>query len=265
MKVYFQHHGNLECDLRWLLNGAGFATRGDRNPATPWYKSPTLTVVIEHPEGNILFDTSCPRDWQERWAGTPIPDQFIYDNTTDEEFLDRSLARIGLRPEDFATVVASHLHYDHAGNLGMFARTGARIVAHEKEVEGATSFEGDFLGAHIKRDYQDVAIDTISGDTEIAGGVTLLELPGHTWGTMGLMVDLPHTGRLIFTSDAIYMKESYGPPAVGSPIVWSSLDWLRSVERVRALAEKHDATLVFGHDEKLVASGELRLAPAYYD
>lgn len=265
MKVYIQHHGNLECDLRWLLNGAEFATRQNRNPTTPWYKSPTMTVAIEHPDGNILFDTSCPRDWRERWSGTAIPDQFVYDNTTDEEFLDRSLARIGLRPEDFTTVVASHLHYDHAGNLGLFAGTDARIVAHKDEVAGATGFNGDFLGAHIKRDYQDIAIDSVSGDTEIAPGVTLLELPGHTWGTMGMLVNLPHTGAMIFTSDAIYMKESYGPPAVGSPIVWSSLDWLRSVERVRTLAEKHNATLVFGHDEKLVASGELRLAPAYYD
>ncbi len=265
MKVYFQHHGNLECDLRWLLNGAGFATRQNRDPGTPWYKSPTMTVVIEHPDGNILFDTSCPRDWRERWAGTPIPDQFLYDNTTDEEFLDASLARLGLRPEDFTTVVASHLHYDHAGNLRLFAGTGARILAHKREVEGATGFDGEFLGAHIKRDYQNIDIETVSGDTEIASGVTLLELPGHTWGTMGLLVNLPHTGPLIFTSDAVYMKESYGPPPVGSPIAWSSLDWLRSVERVRALADKHNATLVFGHDARAITSGELRLAPAYYD
>lgn len=265
MKVYFQHHGDLECDLRWLLNGASFATRQERSPQTPWYKSPTMTVVIEHPDGNILFDTSCPRDWRQRWAGTPIPDEFLYDNTTDEQYLDASMGRLGLRPEDITTVVASHLHYDHAGNLGLFAGTGARILAHEKEVEGATGFDGDFLGAHIKRDYQDVSIETVSGDTEIAPGVTLLELPGHTWGTMGLLVNLPHTGPLIFTSDAVYMRESYGPPAVGSPIAWSSLDWLRSVERVRALAEKHNAMVVFGHDAHAISSGELRLAPAYYD
>jgi N-acyl homoserine lactone hydrolase len=264
MKLYFQHHGNLECDIRWLLNGSEFATRQNQTPQTRWYKSPSLTLVIEHPDGNILFDTSCPRDWRDRWAGTPIPNDFVYDNTTDEQFLDASLNRLGYELSDFGTIVASHLHYDHAGNLGLFANTGARIIAHEAEVAGAMGFAGDFHGAHIKRDYQDVDIETVSGDVEIAPGVTLLELPGHTWGTMGVLVDLPDTGPVIFTSDAVYMRASYGPPALGSPIVWSSLDWLKSVEKIRRLAEKHNAMVVFGHDEEMVHSGELQLAPDYY-
>jgi ABC-type xylose transport system permease subunit len=37
------------------------------------------------------------------------------------------------------------------------------------------------------------------------------------------------------------------------------------VEKVRRLAEKRGAMVVFGHDEEMVHSGELRLAPAYYE
>lgn len=95
-------------------------------------------------------------------------------------------------------------------------------------------------------------------------GVRLLEVPGHTWGTMCLMVDLPNTGTMIFTSDAAYMRESYGPPPVGAAIVYDSLGWLNSIERIRSFATLRDATIIFGHDPTQIK--EIRLAPeAFYD
>lgn len=63
----------------------------------------------------------------------------------------------------------------------------------------------------------------LTEDTEVMEGVRLFEAPGHTWGTMCLMVDLPNTGTMIFTFDAAYMRESYGPPPVARPssgIAW---------------------------------------------
>jgi N-acyl homoserine lactone hydrolase len=72
-------------------------------------------------------------------------------------------------------------------------------------------------------------------------------------------VDLPETGSMIFTSDAVYMGDSYGPPSTPAAIVNDLAAWYSSVEKVRALAEKSDATVVFGHDAAQLKS--LRLAP----
>ncbi len=264
-RVYFQNHGFMHCDLRWLLNANNYATRRNPSPPTTWYDLPTLTLIIDHPEGKILFDTSCPRDWESRWAGTGLEEYFPYDNVGEEDYLDSSLKRLGLEPSDFSMVVLSHLHFDHAGNLRLFQGSGAQLLCHRAEKEGALAIPGDFQGAFVKKDYQDgLAIDTLEGEPEIAKGVKLLDLPGHTWGTMGVMIDLPNSGTIIYPSDAIYMRASYGPPPMGSPIVWSSLEWLSSVEKVRKLAERHNATVVFSHDSELVRSG-LRLAPAFYD
>ena len=66
---------------------------------------------------------------------------------------------------------------------------------------------------------------------------------------MSLRVDLPNEGTKIFTSDAVYMEESYGPPAIGAAIVWSSLDWLASVEKLRRIEQETGAEMIFGHDE----------------
>jgi N-acyl homoserine lactone hydrolase len=263
-RMYFQNHGFLGCDLRWFLVGKDFASGSNREPPTSWYHAPTNTIVIDHPEGPILFDTSCPRDWRDRWEESGNAEWNPYESVTDDQFLDSSLKRIGLEPGDFKLVVLSHLHFDHAGNLALFKDTDATLIAQKAEKEGALSIPGSFAGAHLRDDYEGYAFETVSGDAEIADGVRLLLLPGHTWGTMGIMFDLPNTGTVICTSDAVYMDESIGPPAVPDPIAWSSLDWLSSVERVRRLAEKHDATLFFGHDHNQVTGGR-RIAPEFYD
>ena len=71
---------------------------------------------------------------------------------------------------------------------------------------------------------------------------------GHTWGTMSLRVDLPNDGTHIFTSDAVYLGASWGPPAIGAAIVWDSVQWLESVDKLRRIQEQTGAKMIFGHD-----------------
>jgi N-acyl homoserine lactone hydrolase len=93
-----------------------------------------------------------------------------------------------------------------------FAGTGPRLVCNDKEKAWAFGYPGEFNGAHLKADYEGLEFETVSGDTEFLPGVTFIEAPGHTPGTMAMKVDLPETGTMIFTSDALCMGESYGPP-----------------------------------------------------
>ncbi len=55
------------------------------------------------------------------------------------------------------------------------------------------------------------------------------------------------------------MGDSYGPPSVPAAIVNDLSAWYASVEKIRALAERTDATVVFGHDAEQLRS--MRLAP----
>jgi glyoxylase-like metal-dependent hydrolase (beta-lactamase superfamily II) len=178
---------------------------------------------------------------------------------SDEEYLDSRLGQLGVQPQDIDYLVLSHLHFDHAGNIGLFAGTGAKLVCNDKEKEFAFGFEGPFSGAHLKTDYAACDFDTVSGDTEILPGVTLIEAPGHTPGTMAMKVDLPQTGTMLFTSDSVYLGDSFGPPAVPAAIVNDLSAWYGSVEKIRRIAEESDATVVFGHDSEQLRS--MRLAP----
>lgn len=253
--------GAMTCDRTWLVVEPGRTVndRSHRHRPTEWVGCTSHAVVVDHPDGRLLWDTSCPRDWEERWAPTGKQEFFPYDRVEEDEYFDSRLDQLGLAPTDFDIVALSHLHFDHAGNAQMFKDAGAQMVCHADELEGARAFPGPHQGAHIKGDYDGLDLTTVRGDTEILEGVTLLETPGHTWGTMSLQVDLPRSGTMIFTSDSIFLRANFGPPTMGPAVVWDNRAWLRSVEKVRSVAERTDATIVFGHDEEQYRT--LRLAP----
>jgi N-acyl homoserine lactone hydrolase len=264
-KVHVLDCGAMSCDLTWLLlkPGRSIRTRADRAKPVEWYPCTTHAVLVETDEGTMLWDTSCPRDWETRWVPTGLQEFFPYDQVTDEQYLDARLGQLGVSPEQLDYVVMSHLHFDHAGNVRTFAGSGARLVCNDKEKEFAFGYDGAFNGAHLKADYEGLDFETVSGDVEFLPGVTLLEAPGHTPGTMSMQVELADSGTMIFTSDAIYMGDSYGPPATPAAIVNDLGAWYSSVEKIRGIAEKTDATVIFGHDADQLRG--LRLAPdAFY-
>jgi N-acyl homoserine lactone hydrolase len=263
MKVYFMYTGSMHCDYRWIVAGSNFATRTDHSPPSVWYDCPTLTVLIDHPDGRILFDTSCPRDWEQRWAPTGVSEIFPWDTVSEEQHLDRCLAALGVKPSDLDAVVLSHLHFDHAGNAATFAQAGVKLLAHPAELAGVASIEAPGVGGYLTADFAGLEIEPVDVSRELLPGVRLLWLPGHSWGTMGVLFDLPDTGPLLYTCDAVHCREQYGPPAAGPGFAWSTPDWFESVEKVRRLAHETGALVVFGHDSEMIHN-ELRLAPEYY-
>lgn len=262
IKLHILSTGIMECDLTWLLLQGGNTIRGrqDKDKPTPWGEAPTHAVLIEHPDGLLLWDAGVPRDWETRWAPTGFQDFFpVQEDPAGPGYLDTALQSLGYGPDDVDLLVLSHLHFDHAANAKDFDNGKTRIIANDKEIEGAMAIEGEFQGAHLVSDYKGLDIESVTGDVEILPGVSVIETPGHTWGTMSLKVDLPNDGTYIFTSDAVYMGNSWGPPATGAAIVWNNLAWLESVEKLRKIAERTDATVVFGHDAEQYR--QLKLAP----
>ncbi|MDX6232211.1 MAG: N-acyl homoserine lactone hydrolase [Nocardioidaceae bacterium] len=214
-----------------------------------WYHCPLVSFIIDHPDGLILWETGAaptaaeewPKDWQE-----------VVDlgGVTPENSLERKLASLGLGPEDFRYVILGHLHSDHAGGLRLFEDAGATIIVHEDEYRHVTQI-ADAADFFVRKDWHFLgakAPTTVYGDQEILRGVSTVSLPGHTPGTMGLKLELPHTGTLLLTSDALSTHWNYGSPAVGSPINWDDDRWRRSIEKIRRIASAENALLVPGHD-----------------
>lgn len=263
MKVHVLRSGTLQGELAWLILKSG-KTLVDKNHIHEpriWADYPTHAVLIEHPEGRLLWDTGVPRNWETEWVDGDFQNFFPVkeDITANTGWLDSGLSQLELTPEDIDILVLSHLHYDHVGNARMFDNGKTRIVTHNDELAGVKTIEGPVNGAHLVSQYSGIPMEGTAGDCEILPGVRLINTPGHTWGTMSLQIDLPNDGTKIFTSDAIYLADSYGPPAIGAAIVWDNRKWLESVEKIRSIADKTGAEVIFGHDEEQIK--QIRTAP----
>jgi len=277
------HSGSIDMDLDLILTAHPkyLLTRSQPQKSRLWYRCPSLCFIFDHPEGRVLFDTSISPRWEEEWRGSPY-NEFSLVHLPPEEVLEARLKQLGLGPEDFRYVIVSHLHTDHAGNLRLFEKAGVEIVVHEDELKGALSLErgvtmwgpGSRFG-FVRRDFAFLPrrATTVYGDQELLRGLWVVSLPGHTWGSVGLLVRLERTGWVILAADALYHHESYGPPPVGSATTLFPDKWLTSVEKLRDLARRFNATIIPGHDETVIVTrpeGEeldsLRYAPDHvYD
>lgn len=163
------------------------------------------------------------------------------------------LRLLGVDAAEVRDVVVTHLHYDHAGGFELFPR--ATFHLQEREMRYATgrymcqecfrgAFEAEDVVGMVRRVY-DGRVRFHDGDAEIAPGVSLHLVGGHT---MGLQVVRATTrrGAVVLASDAshFYANMEQERPF---PIVWSVAEMVDGYRRLRELAES-PAHIIPGHD-----------------
>jgi len=167
-----------------------------------------------------------------------------------------SLAALGVASNTITDVILTHLHYDHAGNIAKLPT--ARFHVQEAEMAYAT---GKYMTYPVMR--HAYAVDDVvelvhgvydervqfhEGDQELAPGLTVHKVGGHT---AGLQIVRVHTRRgwMVLASDASHyyanMRERSPFPIVLH--VGHMLDGHRTVER---LADSPDH-IIPGHDPEV--------------
>jgi 4-pyridoxolactonase len=159
-------------------------------------------------------------------------------------------------------VVNSHLHIDHVGGNRLFAGTGVRHVLHELELEQARNHEPfEFFGYSDKSwDYEGARFETVSGDHELAKGITLLHTPGHTVGHYSVLLEGERP--LLFAMDVAYTSAAF-EKGIQPGFHHTPVDGVRSIARVKQVAEEKGAELFYSHD--LEAWQGYRRAPDHYE
>ena len=272
IKMYVMANGILENDSANLVALPKLATSENHHTVSDWIISPVYTVLIEHPDGLVLFDTAChPDAMKGRWdSGNMLRTPYI---VKENELLPNTLKKIGYKPDDIKYVVLSHLHEDHAGCLEMF--TKAQIYVNDEELKQVLrlyALNGD-MGAYIRNDIKAwldtqlnwVPVDPETKEVELLEGITILNFgPGHTFGLMGLLVSLPNTGNVILASDTINTSKNYGPPILFPGRVYDSIGYNKTVQRIAKLAKEKQARVFFGHDVDQFATLK-KSTEGYYD
>jgi glyoxylase-like metal-dependent hydrolase (beta-lactamase superfamily II) len=152
------------------------------------------------------------------------------------------LRAFGLRPDDIDRVVLTHAHWDHCLNVDCFPN--AEVVLHEHELEYAQAphpedwatpvWTGDVLAR--------ARIATVRDGDELESGVRVLATPGHSRGSMTLLVETPD-GVAGLVGDALPNRASAGFLAPRL-VFWDEAEARRSaraiVDRCRTLFPGHD-------------------------
>ena len=127
------------------------------------------------------------------------PDRLIVVDTSSREFrpaLRIAFKQIGVFAKDVDTVVLTHHHNDHTGNVDMFPN--AKVLIHSGE-------DRPFRGAEV-----------VEGDMSLAKGIELRHTPGHSWDSMSVFVEGPDR-KYVIAGDAIPLEDNYRknvPPAL---------------------------------------------------
>jgi len=208
--------------------------------------------------------TGCGVDYPEQ-VGAPANDIFARVNHSEDQELDKAIAKCGHNIKDVKGVIMGHLHLDHAGGLHHFKGTDVPIYVHEAELKHAyycVATKTD-PGVYFAKDLDtNLNWKAMHGDSwELAQGVIMHKSAGHTPGLCIMQLNMPISGTWIWTSDQYHVKENYG----GTPQGWLARDhdaWVKSDQMIRQMARTTNAKVVLGHCKETLSKYEV--APHYY-
>jgi methylmalonyl-CoA epimerase len=181
--------------------------------------------------------------------------------------LDHALIEAGVRPEDIDIVLATHLHFDHAGGFTVRDAAGrvrprfprARYVVRRGEWEDATHPNERNRASYLADNFVPLAeagvLSLVDDDQTIMPGVRVERAPGHTAHHQMIRIDSADQ-HAVYVGDLV-------PTTAHLPEAWIMgfdlfpLDSLATKKAFIRDARARDALVFFPHDPA-VAAGRLR-------
>jgi glyoxylase-like metal-dependent hydrolase (beta-lactamase superfamily II) len=250
-------------DCRTMVDGGGAFGLIPRKLWQRYFK-PTEDNLIPMNETCLLVKAGGKNIVVDTGLGSKLSDKHRrFWQLENEGGLVRSLARLGLEPEDIDLVIDTHLHADHAAGNTKFKEgsteeveatfPNAEYVVQKREYDDAMQPNERTAATYLPINYEPLVkngqMRLLEGDTELASGIWGIVTPGHTPGHMSVKFESNGESALFLCDLATYAIHF-------ERIAWMTaydVEPLRTLETKRIWqkwALENDATLIFPHDAK---------------
>ncbi len=232
-----------------------------------WIELPMNYFLLDHRDGLVLFDTgldpaiATDRNYISSVLGRFLLHRIFRLHISEEDRLDKVLDEHGVSAADVRKAVFSHLHFDHVGGISNIPQADLLVSEREwAQLSGPHPEHDWILREHIEipgAKWQPIAFEPtddplfaqFDGVFDVAGdgSMILLPTPGHTTGSLSMLVrsgDWPPVlliGDLAYAADLL-MRDAV--PGTGDAKVLRA-----SFAKVRKLKEQlPDLVIVPSHD-----------------
>lgn len=258
------YQGVSGLELHVFSTGSMSLPRGLLFYGGSWVEQQTIDVpayVIRHPSGAaVVFDSgysAAVRDDPNAYIGffVSLVGSFAMGRGQD---LPAQMEAAGIDVASVSHVVLSHLHFDHAGAVERFPQAEVVVSLAERT---AALHAGGPLSPFRPADFDEVSrwrplefdpgapYATFASHVDLLGdgSFEVVPLPGHTMGSIGLLVRL-EDGPVLFTGDAAAVAESWRYAAF--PARSDDKDaWWDSIWRIKKFLQLvPEAVVAGGHD-----------------
>lgn len=232
-----------------------------------WVPLPLQSFMIAHRDGLVLFDTGIDpavqfdKSYIRQAIGRFLLARIFRLHLKETDRIDHVLSDVGVSPKDISKAVISHLHFDHVGGISQIPQAELLVSAREWAILSEPHPEKEWmLREHIEipgADWRQISfvptddplfadfggVHDVTGD----GSMILLPTPGHTPGSLSMLIRQDGWNPILLVADLTYevaMLEADRVPGTGDPDVLRA-----SFAKVRRLRERLPGLeIVASHD-----------------
>ena len=248
MKVFALHCGTLTAPMAAFVDGE----EGIASVPVPAY-------LIDHPKGLVVVDTGMPplmRSNPKEAVGGFLASVFT-PSYAPGQGLTEQITLAGYDPARVASIVNTHLHFDHGGGNALLPE--ARVVVQKRELDAAAAERASPGSGYVMRhalEGRDILAVDGAHDLFGDGRIVLMPTYGHTAGHQSVKLSC-EGGETILAGDCCYFHRTLTDLKLPG-FAHSADDQRESIRRLKAMQDK-GARIIPGHDAEVMAS--LNAAP----
>ena len=235
-----------------------------------WVGLPINVFLIEHQDGFVLFDTGLDPalksdpNYISQAIGRFLVDRIFQFEIEPDDKLAKKLGHMGIAPETITKAIISHLHFDHVGGIADIPQ--AELLVSEQEWAQLSEPHPEhewILREHIEipgakwrqinfQHLDEPLLEPFGGGYDVLddGSMILLPTPGHTPGSISMLLRSENMPPILLIGDLAYEEKSIMEDRV--PGTGDSRVLRASYAKVRALKEQlPDLIIAPSHDEKV--------------